>query len=302
MDVKRKLKEMQRIYKNGENIIAHGKGADGMVQSEYIEASYDLQAGSYIEGLNDPVLAEHHKNYVQALAKVIDTLSQSEESQAILEAGIGDGITLANLIGHLKQKPSQIYGFDLSWSRVRFAHNYMRKYNLDPAGVVMGDLFHIPFADEAVDIVYTSHSMEPNGGREREALIELYRVTKRYLILLEPAHDFASPEGKERMEKHGYVKNILEIAQRLGYKIIEHRLFDYSSNPLNPTGLTIIEKESSKNEVQNTLFSCPLTGESLDFMRGSYFSKEGLLAYPVIDGVACLVSSCAIIATHFDEF
>jgi ubiquinone/menaquinone biosynthesis C-methylase UbiE len=34
------------------------------------------------------------------------------------------------------------------------------------ADLVVADLFHIPFADNSVDVVYTSHSLEPNGGRE----------------------------------------------------------------------------------------------------------------------------------------
>ena len=77
-------------------------------------------------------------------------------------------------------------------------------------------MFNLPLLDNSIDIVYTSHSMEPNGGHEEELLAELYRVTNNYLILLEPAYEFASEEARARMRKHGYVTNLYETAKRLG--------------------------------------------------------------------------------------
>ena len=72
----------------------------------------------------------------------------------------------------------------------------------------VGNMFHIPFADNSIDIVYTSHSMEPNGGREKEAMAELYRVAGKYLVLLEPSYELATDDGKQRMDRLGYVKGM----------------------------------------------------------------------------------------------
>jgi ubiquinone/menaquinone biosynthesis C-methylase UbiE len=302
MDIKKQLKEIQRVYKSGGNIIATLR-TDGshMNETENVAISYDFQAGSYIRDLETPQNADHNEKYTKALADIINSLVRSESPGGILEVGVGEGTTLGNVIGKLAFRPSHVYGFDISWSRVRFAHEYLKAHDVDTSGIIMADLFNAPFADDSVDIVYTSHSIEPNGGREKEALEELYRITGRYLILLEPAYDLAGKEARERMERHGYVKTILETAHSLGYDVIEHRLFDHSINPLNPTGLTIIKKKNARASSQIPLV-CPLTRTPLEFKRDSFFSREALLAYPIVDGVPALVAQYAIIATHFDDF
>ena len=46
----------------------------------------------------------------------------------------------------------------------------------------------IGLKSNSVDIIYTNHSLEPNGGREEVILKELLRVTNKYLILFEPIY------------------------------------------------------------------------------------------------------------------
>jgi len=159
------------------------------------------------------------------------------------------------------------------------------------------NLFEIPLLDNSIDVVYTSHSLEPNGGKEEEALKELYRITSKYLILLEPSWEFASEEAKARIDKCGYVKNLHSTALKLGYKVIEHRLFDVSANPLNPTGLIIIEKNSK--EINEPKLVCPISKTALKKQNETlFYSKESFLAYPVIDEIPCLLKENSILATH----
>ena len=54
--------------------------------------------------------------------------------------------------------------------------------------------------DKSVDVVYTAHSLEPNGGRELEAVKELLRITSKRLILIEPSYELADKECKIRMK------------------------------------------------------------------------------------------------------
>lgn len=127
--------------------------------------------------------------------------------------------------------------------------------------------------------------------------MELYRITSKYLILLEPSYEFASEEAKKRMDEHGYVRNLYSTSKELGYDVIEHRLFDLSINPLNPTGLIIIKK-GLESDVKDPL-CCPITKTGISKIKGSYFSEESLIVYPVIDDIPCLLPENGIVATKF---
>ena len=240
IDMIEELENMKKFYNKGVNIIEYLKSNSHykINTTEMIMISYDFQAGTYIKkALENP---EWEKKYSSTLASVINKLGKHN---SILEVGVGESTTLINVMSKLIFHPKNIFGFDISFSRIRYAIDYCQQKKIKNVKLFMGDLFNAPILDNSIDVVYTSHSIEPNGGREKEALTELYRITNRYLVLFEPAFEFASDESKKYMENHGYVKNIWKIAKELGYNVIEHKLL-FKDNPrsLNNTGVTIIEK------------------------------------------------------------
>jgi len=295
MDKLRILSRIKELYlESNINIINYLRELDERKQNsiEDIMISYDFQAGTYVDDYKKhPYLKEEFCSY---LVKVIDGLGQFS---SLLEIGVGEGTTLGPLLLALKTKPDMSYGFDISWSRIKYAKNFLNELKLDNINLFVGDLFCAPLKDNSIDIVYTVHSIEPNGGKEKEALIELYRIANKYLILLEPSFEFASEAARDRMLSHGYVTKLYSTIKELGYNVIEHRLFDVSANPLNPTGLIIIEK-GFNSQVSNPL-CCPITKADILNKNNAYFSKESLLAYPIIDGIPCLLTQNAIVASKF---
>ncbi|MFA5175257.1 MAG: methyltransferase domain-containing protein [Patescibacteria group bacterium] len=298
---KESLNTIKKMYERGENIIRYLKDNEIKKNNsdEMIMISYDFQSGSYIKDVKENF--EFNEKYTRAISKVINNIGVEYDS--ILEAGVGEATTLANLIPKLAIKPKNVYGFDLAWSRIRFAKEYIEEKKIFGSHIFVGNLFNIPLADSSIDVVYTSHSIEPNGGREKEALLELFRVSKKYLVLIEPAYEFASTEAQKRMERHGYIKNLYSTAVSIGLNIVEHSLFDVCSNHLNPTGILIIKKEFNDNRIVSNPFICPVTKTTLELIKNSYFTKDGLLVYPIIDGVPILLKEHAVVATHFtDDF
>ncbi|MGC8667667.1 MAG: methyltransferase domain-containing protein [Chthonomonadales bacterium] len=147
-----------------------------------------------------------------------------------MESGVGEATTLSGVLRGLQSEVSS-FGFDLSWSRVAYAKRWLHSQGVFDTTLCTGNLLHIPFADNSIDVVHTSHSIEPNGGNEEPILQELFRVTRRFLILLEPGYELADDEAKRRMDSHGYCKNLKGIAQSLGYDVLEHRLFCFYFKP-----------------------------------------------------------------------
>lgn len=294
MDKFKQLNKIQEIFANGGNIIQFLKNlrGDNKNNLEDIMISYDFQSGSYLKGFSEN--RDFKEKYCKALAEVINCL---EDIDSIIEVGVGEGTTLSGTILNLNKKPNNIFGFDISWSRLKFARGFLKDFNLLDIKLFTSNLFEIPLPDNSIDCVYTSHSIEPNGGSEELALKELFRVTKKYLVLLEPAYELACTEAKERMRKHGYVTKLYSTAKELNYNILEYRLFDFSLNPLNPTGIMIIKKDISFQNSPELL--CPISHtELIRYDDGLLYSKDSSLAYPIINDIPCLLKENAILASH----
>ncbi|MBK8368415.1 MAG: methyltransferase domain-containing protein [Bacteroidetes bacterium] len=294
------LSRIKEIYEKGGNIIQFLKGSDTSTKNslEDILISYDFQAGSYVE------YVKNHPDFIENYSKLIasEFKKLNSEISSIMEVGVGEATTLANVVEKLDNNNMDALGFDISWSRIHYGNKYIKDKKLMNVDLFTGDLFNIPLSDNSIDIVYTSHTLEPNSGREREALEELYRVTNKFLILIEPAYELVNAELQKRMDSHGYVKNLVGISRELGYKIIENRAFELYSNKLNPSQIIIIEKQKN-NSVKHSGFSCPITKTKLNKENEAfYYSTEGLLVYPIIKNIPCLLPQNAIVATHLKDF
>ena len=293
-----KPSEIKKRYEQGENISAWLRKAMKVTHNtpEIIEISYDLQAGSYIGLLKNCVIAEQKAKYSQEIAQEILALCHPE---SILEAGVGEATTLS---GVLKNIGSDIknYGIDISWSRVAYAKKWLKEQNIHNSKLCTGDLFNIPFLDSSVDVVYTSHSIEPNGGNEIAILRELYRVARKYIVLFEPAYELASDEARRRMDSHGYCKNLVNIATSLGYDVIKHDLITSSGNKLNPTAITIIYKNVDV-ALPDTPFACPKYKSPLKEIDGALYSPEALIVYPILSEIPCLRIENGIFASKFED-
>lgn len=290
-------RELKNLYESGKNISQLLRTEKNLNHnsSEIIEIAYDLQTGSYIEAMNDSKMLEQKNNYTDRLAKIILELGEPE---SILEAGIGEATTLSGVLKSLNSNIKS-YGFDISWSRVAYARKWLHSQGILNTTLCSGELLNIPFSDNSIDIVYTSHSIEPNGGNEEPILKELFRVTRKYLILLEPSYEMASDEAKRRMISHGYCKNLKTISESLGYQILTHELFPFTTNPLNPTAITIIKKHSDTIDSPSSIFACPKYKTPLEIVGSMLFSPEALTVYPIIDEIPCLRIQNGIFASKY---
>ncbi|NEO35161.1 MAG: class I SAM-dependent methyltransferase [Moorea sp. SIOASIH] len=294
-------RKLKLLYQQGQNISAILRQEQNTQHNteEIIEVSYDLQAGSYIAAMKHGVMAQLKKDYASEIVRTILSLCNPT---SILEAGVGEATTLFEVIKSFPNQGIKSYGFDLCWSRVAHAKAWLKQQCISNVTLCTGSLFHIPFSDNSIDVVYTSHSIEPNGGFEEPILRELYRVAKNYLVLLEPGYELASAQARERMDSHGYCKNLVGIADKFGWTVVKHQLFPYTAIKLNPTAITVIKKQLEDVGKEATcVLACPKFKTPLEKIGEVFFSPEALCVYPVLAGIPCLRVENAIVASHYPE-
>ncbi len=294
-------RELKTAFERGENIteLLRRENASKINSEEIIETAYDLQSGSYVTALEEPSFRQHKIEYCQAIAKVLTTLIP-HDSGAVLEPGIGEGTTLSFVMKACGRSFGQYHGFDISWSRISKCRKWLASQQSGEVFLSVASIFNAPYTDNSFDIVYTSHTIEPNGGHEVPILKELYRIASRYLVLLEPGYELAGPKAKQRMERLGYAQNLREHATSLGMKVTRHELFGTSANSLNPTALTVIEKNSSAPSSIPQL-ACPKYGDTLKEFPDSLYSEGSLRAYPKIKGIPCLRVDDGILASQYHQ-
>jgi len=298
------VQKAREVYKKSGNIAAFLRESLALDQNtpEIIEISYDLQAGSYVQQTRkNPDL---HHAFCAEIAGYLDKYLDTKDS--LIEVGCGEATTMFGVFQKLKHKPDQVLGFDISFSRIKVANDFWHTeyakdidlvYNSPITNFFVADLFFIPLANQSVDVVYTSHSIEPNGGREVEALKSIFRIARKRVLLFEPYFEEASPDGQARMSSHGYISNIPEAIKAAGGILRNVQKLDYISNPLNPTYLFDIEIRSLQTSTSFAWVD-PITLDPLYALDDCFCSPISGLAYPIIRGIPCLRPENSIVATH----
>ena len=292
-------KALKEAYARGENIteLLRQESGSGHNTEEIIETAYDLQSGSYIKALESPDMLKHKTDYGAAIASEIAELTSAG---SILEPGVGEGTTLSFVTRALENKPAHIHGFDISWSRIASCRKWLQVQSCEESYMSVASILHTPYLDNSFDVVYTSHTIEPNGGNESGILAELYRITSQYLILLEPGYELADDEAKARMRQLGYCRGLVDHAEKLGMKVVKHELFKHTANPVNPTAITVIAKNPDAPSVAPKL-ACPRYLTPLADYSDSLYSADSLRAYPKIKDIPCLRCEDGVIASNYDE-
>lgn len=308
----KETQQLKDLYKHGYNIMKFFRDNDNLKQNtlDAILHSYDLQSGSYIEEYYSPEVLKNFfiidgiptslttQEAKQITGKRIADILSSLKFQTFLEVGTGEATTICDIFKHINGK--DLYGLDLSLSRLLYAKNFAYKNNID-IKLCLGNMFQLPFLDSSIDIVFTYHCIEPNTNHESDALQELYRVAKKYLILIEPSYELGNEITKKHIIENCYIKNLKKTIDKLGYTIENYELFSilYSNNN---SALYIIKKDpppQSNEPTYNNIFACPNCGQKINMHKGNYFCPNCNVVYPIISEIPILNVNNAILCSKY---
>lgn len=296
------LQALRDDYREGRNVMQAYNACMGSAanSSEAIEIAYDLQAGQYIR--NHASEPDYYNAYTDEQAALLET--HFPDCESLLDAGCGELTNTALLFGKLKGVPG-LFGFDLSWSRVHVGLDHFRSVvDSDCARrtqVFVGEMSGIPLPDNSIDVVMTSHALEPNHGREAELLGELLRISRRGLLLFEPSYELGDDAQQKNMARHGYVRGLAEHCHALGALVAAHHFTQVNYNPLNRTAVTVVRKPGSAM-ANAPAFVDPLSRTALQYDPADrvYHSPERGVVYPTLRGIPILRDSAAVLATGFE--
>lgn len=296
------VQNARAAFLRGENVtdLLRSEVGSEVNTSDIIEIAYDLQAGSYIRATR--LNMKHVQAYVEEIAELIAPYLTKDAS--LLDVGTGELTTFSLLVSQDAIKPKTAFAFDISWSRLHHGVQFWAETVKDGAPNLVpfvADLREIPLASNSIDIVTSSHALEPNGGAIDHILSELFRICRNRLVLFEPSYELNSLEGKSRMDNLGYIKDLEGSVRRLGGELEKAVSIKNISNPLNPTMCYVVKAPeiailSDENEFT---FTVPGTDFPLRKRDGFYVSENTGLVFPELEGIPILKSNAGILASSF---
>ena len=267
--------------------------------TEIIELTYDLQAGSYIA-----MAEERAEDLAPLMAEFAMLLGPHlEAGDSLLDVGTGEFTTIAAIIEALGTPPAELYACDVSWSRLHKGMAFWRRRRA--AGLTrlhhfVADMKALPLPAGSVDVITSSHALEPNGANLPSLLAELLRVARKRLVLFEPSYERASREARRRMDRLGYIRGLEGEIMRLGGRVLSVTSLAHAFNPLNPTACYVVEPPPRRDcggYTAHPRFAIPATGYRLERRGDCFASRETGLAFPMLHGMPVLKEQAAIVAS-----
>lgn len=288
-------------YAAGRNVMRAFNDRHGLRHNapESIEAAYEIQAGQYIRNLAD--LPAYYDEFTDEQAAIFTEHFPGCES--VVDAGCGE-LTTAALLFPKIETPAHCLAFDLSWSRVNVGREHFRAtVDAEVAArtrLFVADICEIPLPDNSVDVVVTSHALEPNHGREAFLVTEMLRIARRGLVLFEPSWELGDDDQRAYMDEHGFVRDLAGHCTRAGGLVADERLTEVHYNPRNRTAALVVYKRdpgpANEPELVDPVTRGPLVFDEEDRV---YHARERSVVYPCLRGIPVLKESAGMLATGF---
>jgi ubiquinone/menaquinone biosynthesis C-methylase UbiE len=280
-----------------------------------VENQYDQISGLYIQDnyyspkmrysvVNGEVQNISSIDNMKAIRKEMRAVLSEYEFENILEVGVGELTTLEDVY-HFFGPKIDCYGIDLSLNRIKHGLEEYSKRHSELPLVAKANALELPFPDNSFDLVITRHTLEQMPKIFKKALDEIFRVSKKHVILFEPSFEMGSYAQKLKMLNTDYVRGIPSyLKTKTDLKIDPAYLMKNSANPLNHTACfraTISNKDTRGASNTKIQFVCPQTKTPLENRGNYYYSHNAECAYPIIEDIPVLDAEYSLILSDVKD-
>lgn len=242
-EIEKLLPELKELKSLGENIQQYLESR-GFPQGtpEVIEVAYDLQAGDDYD-IYSKYTEFADKFCIEILNEIYPHIQGGIDS--MLDCGTGEGTTLfpflKNFSAIFGYYPDRISAFDISAKRMEVMRE---KFGCNLINLLKADMRDIPFLDNSFDLVTTFHSIEPNFFDSERIFNEVIRVSKKYILLVEPVYEYASQEQKDRMDEFKYFRGLPSFLDSNNVvEVLTTHKMENNINPLNKAHVIFARKK-----------------------------------------------------------
>ncbi len=246
-------------------------GRDNRLTARFVEAKYDALAGRYVHTAKDTSTERYCRTptgiekrtdaaYFEERAKHYASILNGYQPASLLEVGAGELTTLATVAKHLGPSPNPtLFALDLSLNRIAHGLRHAARERVSIQACV-GDAARLPFPDQSMDVVFTSHCLEHMPYDYKRAVDEALRVARRAVVFFEPWYEGAEPLQKLRMRAQGYARGLGTYLRSKRLSLRTPRWVEISS-PYNRTAVFEVVLDGAGPDFQG--YVCPKTGEPL---------------------------------------
>lgn len=257
--------------------------------SQITRLSYDLQSGNYVK-LHKKLLKGKKKNIYVKNMKCLFKYIKSKNIKTILDFGTGEGTKLPTILKYKKQL-EKLFACDVSFNRLYVGYNYLKKElkknKLSKISLFCNKDFELPFKANSIDAVLTFGVFENMTNKKmNEMILELFRVSKKRLILVEPRYNNITDAELQRMKKFKLNFNLNKILKKNKMKFIEDT-WNKSITDATPYSMRIIDKDIRSSGDLN--FYLKNENYPLKRINNFFYSKFGKII-PMINNITIFKS------------
>ena len=284
------VNKISKIYNDCKKVYSKKKNVQKFIEKKYniprstvINISYNMQSGSYVNFFKKLSLKNKKKIYDPFIKTINEFFPEKKE---ILDFGCGE-LTSSHYFFKNIKNIKKFFANDVSLNRVLIGQKYIKnlisKKNIRKFKIFCSSHEQLPFLNNSIDLIITSHVLEPNNKYKVKVLKELLRVSRLGLCLMEPHYEISSVKQKKRMRELGYVRNIEKVFKSLNYKcIVKKKEFHLNKN--NAASIFIVRKNriSKKN---SSHFVDLENKKKLTIKNDFFYSKENFRLYPCFNNI-----------------